>query len=256
MDEKLVIFEQPLSEYIRICLRLEYLFAQARYFLAQQSTWDDHAALNTIINLLNIADRPDIKSKLTNALHMHVSALTQLKQASEVDKTKLHFILDQLNKFIDILHHSHGKLGQPLLENEFLAAVRQRLNTPAGTIGFTMPAYHSWLQRSLDIRQHDLQRWLASFNQIEAIINLLLQLIRDRSEPMTQKAYQGFYQEPLQAGIPYQMIRIGLAPATNIYPDISIGRHRLAIHFFYLKDNGHGIQVTDDIEFQLTYCKL
>ena len=43
------IFEQPLNEIMRVCLRLEYLFKQLRYFITKDSVWEIQTAIITII---------------------------------------------------------------------------------------------------------------------------------------------------------------------------------------------------------------
>lgn len=253
--EKSIVYEQPLNELMRVCLRLEYLFGQVQYHLAGQSIWDVRAAMAAIIDILNVVDRPDIKSKLTNALQLHFSTLQQLHQSQNVDKEKLNQLLKELDQSQQILHNIYGKIGQELRDNEFLSAIRQRLATPAGTCDFALPAYHLWLSIPLELQQKELTNWLATFKELQGIINLLLQLTRNSTLPKIRVAPGGFYQEALSPNIPYQMIRVGLKD--NIYPDISVGKHRLSIYFYYFNSsNDRPSQVTKDVEFELIFCRL
>ena len=84
-----IIYEQPVSEHIRVCLRLELLFQQAKYRLQAGSVWDSRAAIITLIDILNLLDRPDIKTKLTKELCRYLSVLSRLEKTSEVDHQKL-----------------------------------------------------------------------------------------------------------------------------------------------------------------------
>jgi cell division protein ZapD len=256
METETIVYEQPLNEYIRFCLRLEYLFAQVKYYLDKQSHWDIHSTLATIIEIVNTIDRPDIKSKLTNALHLHLSALSELQASPGVNKGKLQNILHQLNQSIAVLHNTQGKLGQCLRDNEFLASIRQRMNIPGGTSNFAIPAYYLWLQQPLEQQQKTLRIWFSTFQQLQTIINLLLQLTRESAVPILQIAHQGFYQEMLATNISYQMIRVIIPKRNNIYPEISVGRHRLSIYFFNLDIANRATQVNDNVEFELARCKV
>jgi cell division protein ZapD len=257
MEARLITYEQPLNELMRFCLRLEYLFAQAQYHLSESTIWDVRAALSTIIDILNIIDRPDIKSKLTNALQLHYSTLTQLEHSPEIDQKKLHEVLLQLSDSQEVLHSIRGKLGQDLRDNEFLTSIRQRIINPAGTCDFAIPAYHLWLQQSVDVQRKELLDWFCTFDQLQEIVNLLLQLTRDSSEPKERIAVKGFYQEALSPNIPYQIIRIKLPLKYKIYPNISVGRHLVSVHIFNFNGTSyHAAQCLDDINFELTLCRL
>jgi len=256
METETIVYEQPLNEYIRFSLRLEYLFAQVKYYLDKQSHWDIRSALATIIEILNTIDRPDIKSKLTNALQLHSSALMQLHNSPDINKEKLQNILRRLNQLTNTLHNTQGKLGQCLRDNEFLATIRQRINTPGGTSNFAIPAYHLWLQQPLEQQQTTLQTWFDTFDQLQTIVNLLLRLTRESAVPTSQTAHHGFYQETLVTNISYQMIQVIIPKQTNVYPEISVGRHRLSIHFFNLNIASRATQVSDNVEFKLTRCKI
>ena len=256
MTSKTIIYEQPLNEQIRFCLRLEYLFAKVNHHLSSESPWNLHQVLNTILEILHITDRPNFKNKLGQALTQYASSLIQLEKLPEVDKQKLHATLKKINKLIDNLRTNTQKIGQVLRENEFLMAIQQRLYTPAGTCNFNLPAYYLWLQQDTTILKNQLSIWLSSFQQLQEITNLILKLTRESAPFKKIKANGGFYQSNLEANLHYQMIRIRLIPEKLLFPETSIGRHRLAIHFFTIDLNGRAAQTPDDITFELACCKI
>lgn len=250
------IFEQPLNEHIRICLRLEFLFAEAQYFIARESSWDSRQALAAILEILGVIDRPDLKSKLGQALNQYANFLLQLEAQPHVDKEKLKTTIKQLDNMIDYLHTNQGKIGHELRDNEFLFTIQQRLYTPAGTCGFCAPAYNLWLQQPLATRQNQLNTWLKPFAHIKSMVELLLQLTRGSTSSKPLNAENGFYQTSLDPAIPYQMIRITLHNSSMLYPEISVGRHRLTIHFFELTTAGRAAQTKRNVQFELACCKV
>lgn len=256
MTNEIIIYEQPLNEQIRLCLRFEYLFEQAAHYLHCESSWDLRQALSTILEILSVAERPDLKNKLGQALSQYASALTQLEKLPNIDKKKLHSMLKQIDQLIDEIRANTQKTGQELRENEFLMAIQQRLYTPAGTCNFSLPSYHLWLQQDKDVLKQQLSHWLDSFKQLQIIINLMLKLTRESASFKNTKAIGGFYQSNLEPNIQHQMIRISITPEKALFPEISVGRHRLAIHFFTLDINGRTAQTPDDIVFALACCRL
>jgi cell division protein ZapD len=251
-----MLYEQPLNEQIRLCLRLEYLFAQADYYLTKESPWDSHQMLKIILEILQAMDRPDLKNKFFQTLNQYTHSLSQLEKLENIDRKKLHNTLQQIDRLVDSLHTNQKKIGQDLRENEFLNAIQQRLYTPAGTCGFSMPAYHLWMQQDSTLRQRQLLIWFGYFTELQEIVNIILKLIRESTLFKVIDANGGFYQSNLDANTPYQLIRIKLLSQKNVFPEISVGRYRLAIHFFTLDINGRTAQTADDIKFELACCKM
>lgn len=256
MENETIIYEQPLNEQIRLCLRLEFLFEQTRHNLNGNSSWDLRQTLYSILEILNITDRPDLKSKLGQALNQHASSFAQLEKLPNIDKQKLHNTLKKIDQLLDDLRANTQKTGQVLRENEFLMAIQQRMYTPAGTCAFSLPPYYLWLKQDKKSLQQQLTNWLDSFKQLETIIDLMLQLTRESTSFKTTKAIGGFYQSNLESTTQHQMIRISIEPEKLLFPEISVGRHRLAVHFFTLDMNGRAAQTPDDIIFELACCKL
>lgn len=256
MDKNSIIYEQPLNEHIRVCLRLEYLFKKVRHHLDGDSTWDSHDAIVAIMEILNVLDRADIKSKIYNALRHHTTTLANFSNLPEIDQHKLQSTIGQLEQYSDLLHNTHGKLGQSLRDNDFLATIRQKLMVAGGTTDFDIPAYHLWLHLPIESRTANLRTWFAELKQIDKIVNLLLQLTRDRILAKTKIAEDGFYQENLDADASYQMVRVIMPREADMYPKISVGRHRLSIHFFQPNIADRPTQITNDVEFGLICCKI
>ena len=257
MENENITYEQPLNEQVRLCLRLEFLFAQVDHCLSKKSEWDIRQAINTLLKISNITDRPDLKNKLGQVLAWHAAALSQLENFPEVDKNKLRDTLNKINILLDNLRANTQKPGQILRENDFLNTIQQRLHASAGTCNFSLPGYYLWLQQDQEKIRTQLLAWLEAFQQIHEVIKIILNLTRQNTDFKKDiKATNGFYQANLETNINYQMIRIRLKGKKKLFPEISIGRHRLAIHFFNIDINGRAVQTTNDVIFELACCKI
>lgn len=249
-----IIYEQPVSEHLRICLRLELLFQQAKYRLQAGSIWDSRAAVGTLIDILNLLDRPDLKTKLTKDLCRYLAVLGRLEKTSDVDQQKLSMLLIDLENVIDTLQATRGKIGQDLRDNDFLSIIRQHHANPGGVSEFDSPAYYLWLKQSVQQHQHDLANWFKVFDVVQTAVSLILKIVRQSASPENKTAKDGFFQSVMDSQAACQLIRVILPHHTKLFPEISVSRHGLCIRFFPLNLQERSKQYQQEVNFKLTSC--
>jgi cell division protein ZapD len=256
MIENATIYEQPLNEIIRVCLRLEQLFAQIDHQISDASILGTRNVVTAIINVLQLLDRPDLKTKLAKELTNQAAILMRLENTPQIDKVKLQSILKQLDELSRCFIDSSGKIGQPLREIELLNNLRLHLASPGGGCSFDIPVYYQWLNQSTEKRKETLRSWLTEFNNVKHATSLLLQLTREGSKVQQKKAEQGFHQELLDPQINLRLIRVAIPNTIVAYPEISIGRHFLSIRFFAPNIHERPTQYFHNFDFWLSYCTL
>lgn len=252
--ENVIVYEQPLSEIFRACLRLEHLFELIDHQLADTSFHGTRNIINVIINILHLLDRPDLKAKLAKELSHQTAQLIRLKKSPQTDKEKLYKVVKQLEELTRSFIDSSGKIGQNLRDVGLLNNLRLHLMTPGGGLNFDIPVYHYWLSQPEEIRLDTIRSWLMEFQHIRTAINLLLRLVRE-STPIHQKiATHGFYQELLDAQQNLRLIRVSIPYDVRAYPEISIGRHFVSIRFFSPEIFLRPAPYQQNISFGLAYC--
>ena len=254
MINNTIIYEQPLNELIRVCLRLEQLFQQIDQLLEDSSILGTRQTILAVINLLNLLDRPDLKSKLAKELSHQISLLARLEHTPDVDRNKLHELVAQIDELSRYFIESSGKIGQQLRDIEMLNNLRLQLATPGGGCSFDIPVYHYWLQLPAIDRQQTIRTWLEEFNKIRLAITILLQLIRESSKSQRKTAEKGFYQELLDAQLNLRLIRVGLSPDSETFPEISVGRHFVGVRFYIPDIYNRPTQYPQDLNFWISYC--
>ena len=254
MDTK-IIYEQPLNERIRTLLRLEFLFAQAAQHLHDDSQWGSRNTLNSLLEILSIFGRTDLKTEVLKELERHSMALAKLELNPDIDHDRLKQILSELEKLGGELHKSGGPIAAALKENEFLGSIQQRGAIPGGTCDFDLPAYHFWLQQPTRRRTRDLAEWLGHFESIALAIKLILRLIRESTSFKAVTAESGFYQITLDPSHPCQLVRVAIDDNIPCYAEISGGRHRITVRFMELsKQDRHAKQAARSVNFELECC--
>lgn len=254
--DKPVIYEHPLNERVRTMLRLEHLFSQARHYLAGNSSWDSRAFITTLMNILDLFGRGDLKTEIIKEVERATNNLKRLLENPNVDHSRLKTILRALDHVYNGLHGMSQQLGQSLRDDEFLASIRQRTSIPGGTCDFDLPAYHQWLQRSNEQRAAAQAEWFASLEAVRQAVELVLKLIRNSAEPVEQLAEGGAYQQALDPNQPYQIIRIQLPGNAGCYPEVSGGRHRFTIRFLTMGEGKRPKQVSENVPFLVSCCNL
>ena len=256
---KRICYEQPLNERIRTLLRLEFLFQQIQDSAPGHSVWATRHALQGLIDLLNLTSRNELKSELRKELERHAASLNRLryKQTPDVDATTLEIILNDITQAMHRVNSIDNYAIESVRKNDFLSAIRQRSSIPGGTCLFDLPALHHWLQQDSDTRIGDIDSWLQPLQPLQDAIQLILRLVRESAIPTQEIAPAGFFQKALDSNSPSQLVRVILPSETNVFPEISGGRHRFSIRFMIQPDlNNKAIPSHDDIAFKLVCCVI
>lgn len=252
-----VTYEQPLNERMRTFLRLEVLMERLRSAMEGEETWRAHCSLNSLLEIVSLVNRVDVKNDLMLELDRQAANIGRLSADNGVDQQRLQEIVERLRHLSRKLHEMSGQLAQHLVRNELLASIKQRMSIPGGTCDFDLPAYHYWLSRKPELRRAVLKTWTEPFDQVMEATGLVLGLVRDSAVPTSQHATQGFFQQTLNLETPTQILRVRVDAASPVYPEISAGKHRFSIRFLRQPDIAtRATQTDEDISFELATCAL
>jgi cell division protein ZapD len=253
-SEQFVIFEQPLNEHLRICLRLEQLSLQLQEYLDNQSTRGSEIALITLLRLVDVMDRPDLKSKLMQMLTQYATSLGQLERFPQVDSERLKAILKHLDRLTHQLNHLPGRIGEPLRTNDFLNQLRPQLANPGGIFLHHVPTFTLWLEQPYELRSRELSQWANALQPLPEIAHLVVDLVRSSAIPQTVTTENGFYHQSLDC----QLIRVAVPVRLGIYAEISASPKRVSIRFvkpnYLTGERPH--QIAHPITFQLSCGKF
>lgn len=254
-----LVFEQPLNEQLRICLRLEQLLSQLQDHLHNHTAHGSQMALISILRIIDVIDRPDIKSKLMQTLTQYANTLSQLERLPQVDGKRLQAILTQLDDLIQQLHKMQGRVGDALRANEFLNPLRPQMANPGGIFLHHVPNLALWLNQPVEQRLEQLSEWTTGLHPLPAIASLILDLTRQSTSPQEIKTTNGFYHQPLDPALPCHLIRVILPGELNAFAEISAGKHRLSIRILKpdYKSSERPKQISDqEIIFLLVCCRI
>jgi cell division protein ZapD len=248
-------YELPLNERMRTFLRIEFLYRQLLYSSETDSRWATRATISTLLEILAILLRGDVRGEIHKELDYHINALQRFQSQPGVDNKRL-------EKLIRNLVESRGEVSavgtqylQPLKESEFLRAIQHRNSIPGGTCEFDLPEYNHWLRQPYARRQQDVERWIGSIRPLCDAVVEILWLIRESAELVDRTAFNGMYQHSMRKDGHGRLLRVILGSGSELYPEISGSQHRFTVRFLeWSTIERRAVQTGHDVAFQLAIC--
>ena len=228
-ENKAFIFEYPINECIRTCLKLEPIIKQIERISGQTHPQQHKAQILLIITLIHILERQDIKTKFVKLITQQQANLLALQDNNKVDQATLQFWIQKLKSLSTNIQNTTSLTGT-LKDDALLNFILQQPSSTQSVPNFMVPQLQCWLQLPDEHRLNQLAKWRQSLSLIEQLLNTLLPLIRN-SKPFKQElSSASFFQTNLNKEQEIHLVRIKIFKP-DIYPEISIGKHRMIIHF-------------------------
>jgi len=254
-DAGVLVFEQPLNERMRTFLRLDFLYNQALYHNEVSSPWSSRAAVSSLIDILAISTRGDVRSDVLKELESQLATLNEFQSNPGVDSQRLKTLVANLTRLRGDLMTAGSAFLQPVRDSEFLNAIKHRSAIPGGTCEFDLPDYYFWLSQPDEARMRAFSQWLGLLRPMCDAIAELLWLTRQNGRSRRETAKGGAFNMTFDKDNPLQLLRISLAASEGLYPEISGSHHRCNVRF--LTWNGlasRPTQTEKDVPFILSCC--
>lgn len=249
-------YDYPFNERIRTLLRVEDLFAKVLYNVEAGHEYHHHSALLTLLQILDVVDRAELKIDLLQELERQRLTMSALIGNPAIAADTLTSILYNIDIAAEALRAETTKLGQTLRANEWLMSIKQRAGIPGGVCEFDVPSYHYWLGLGEARRRQDFQAWLTPLMPMHQAIGIILHILRGSGFTTQLVANSGAYQQMLSGAKPAQMLRIEVADDVTCFPEVSANKYAINIRFNTLDCSQKPQKYDEDVEFTLTLCNL
>ena len=250
-----LVFEQPLNERMRTFLRLDFLYSQALYHNEMASQWGTRAAVSSLIDILAIITRSDVRSDALKELERQLTQLAEFQSKPGVDTNRLKTLIANLTRLRSELLNTGIANLQPLKESDFLNAIKHRSSIPGGTCEFDLPDYLYWLSQPDEVRVKAFNQWLTVLRPLCDAVSELIWLIRQNGRTRQETAPGGNFTITFDRENPLQLLRIALPASMGLYPEVSGSHHRCNMRFLSWKGIAErATQADSDVKFLLTCC--
>jgi cell division protein ZapD len=248
-------YEQPVNERMRTLMRLEFLYQQMLYHSELEADWAARAATSSLLDIMAILARSDIRSDVYKELDHQISDLQRFRSQPEVDNHRLQSLIANLVASRQELDEVGTQYLQPLKDCEFLSSIKHRSAIPGGTCEFDLPEYGHWLRQPFARRQQDMSSWLGTIRPVCDAVLELLWLIRECAQPLDKVASNGMYQHRMPKDASCRLLRVSLCEDSQLYPEISGSQHHFTVRFLeWSTIESRAVQTTRDVKFRISIC--
>jgi cell division protein ZapD len=254
-SDRTLVFEQPLNERMRTFLRLDFLYSQALYHNETASQWGTRAAVSSLIDILAIITRSDVRSDTLKELDRQLTQLGEFQSNPGVDTNRLKTLITNLTRLrTELLNAGIANL-QPLRDSDFLNAIKHRSSIPGGTCEFDLPDYLYWLSQPDEVRVRAFNQWLTVLRPLCDAVSELIWLTRQNGRTRQENAPGGNFTITFERENPLQLLRIAIPASMGLYPEVSGSHHRCNVRFLSWKGLAErATQGETDVKFLLTCC--
>ena len=249
------VFEHPLSERVRLLLRLGQFFKRLAFHLEKNSIWDTHAAISVLLRLVDICSRSDLKGELIIELNRQKDCM--LRKHARPYQHLIQAATEELSALTEKLIDHDGRLGNHLKDNDFLQNVQQRCFSSNDSNIVGLPVYQLWLDLPPEQRQADLVNWLTPFKLLETSVTTGLANIRSNQEKLRLKAPKGYFHQTFTNDQmrECQIIQVQCDDDARTFPKLSAGKHGMSIQFYAWNVEATSSQRSEkDVHFTITFC--
>jgi len=240
---------------MRTFLRLEFLYQQLLYNYDTDSTWATRATIASLLEIMAILTRGDVRSEVHKELDVQIDNLRRYQSQPEVDAGRLGVFLNNLARNREQVDGIGTQFMQPLKTCEFLSSIKHRSSIPGGTCEFDLPEFNHWLRQPYVRRQEDVTNWVDVIRPLCDAVTAVLWLVRESAHPVDKTAVNGMYQHRMQKDASCRLLRVTLPPGSRLYPEISGSQHRFTIRFLeWSTIDSRAVQTGHDVKFKLSIC--
>lgn len=223
MSENQIVYQLAVNSLSKIALRLERLFLAIEQSCQEKSPIIHHYALKSIIEIIKLVEKPELKSRFVKEL-MRIEHAVNKSQTQISDASYARLFIQ-----VQMLSHIAGRFGDTIHQDPFLQSIRLAQSAHPSDCELHAPQLLFWLESPTQTRQEQLLTWVHSLQVLRDTVTIYLSLLRDtaRFEPI--ELINGFYQCSLPTRSEHQLIMLSMLREDNIVPKIQIGHHGLSI---------------------------
>ena len=248
------IYELPLNERLRTFMRIEFLYSRLKYFSSNlDDNWQTRTVIHTLLEIYSILSRTDVRREVLADLDRYIMQMQRFQSAPDADNNMVNDVLEDLDSIKDQVVDIGTDYLLKLREDEFIASLLHRHTLPGGKAEFDMPKYKFFLESDKKNVVVQINRWIDVMRPICEGIDKLMWIIRESNEPIATVAVGGQYNHQIERRTQISLVRI-ITNDTNVYPEISGGRHLIAVRFFNQNRDGEYVQFEDNVEFKISLC--
>ena len=248
MQSDIITFQLATHFLPKVALRLECLYETIQQACEETHPVIHHYALNNIIEIIKLIEKPELKSRFLKELMRIEHALIKTPDILSEDWH------DNLNAQILRLTTVAGPFGEGIHHNPFLQSIRISLPSHTNDCETYAPQLRWWLASSPAMRQRNLTEWLSLLHTLQSTVSFYLNLLREKAQFNQIKLISGFYQRPLPPRTTCHLILLHIDKSFGMVPQMQLGHHGLSLRLCEASTM-HEVRETDAL-LEIGICQI
>ena len=255
----MITFEFPLNERIRRLLRIEEIYQKFEHQLKNTHDYFEFSCFNTLFEIVQLVSRSDLKIDFLQELERQEKKQLVLLDHQGLKEGQLDpkEIISMIQVARKKLENIDVKPGFNFNNNLFLEEVKKRISSPGGLLDVDFPNFRNWsIQKTRKSKLEDFKTWAQPLMVFKDAASVILLILRYQCQVESIKAKEGKHQQTIDPLKTFDLIRLELENALNIYPEISANKYTVNIFFNQLNKELKKEPVKSNLEFKYSICWL
>ena len=255
----MITFEFPLNERIRRLLRIEEIYQKFEHQLKNTHDYFEFSCFNTLFEIVQLVSRSDLKIDFLQELERQEKKQLVLLDHQGLKEGQLDpkEIISMIQVARKKLENIDVKPGFNFNNNLFLEEVKKRISSPGGLLDVDFPNFRNWsIQKTRKSKLEDFKTWAQPLMVFKDAASVILLILRYQCQVESIKAKEGKHQETIDPLKTFDLIRLELENALNIYPEISANKYTVNVFFNQLNKELKKEPVKSNLEFKYSICWL
>lgn len=225
----MAVYELAMSESSRLCTKLEKTFQQVRSHLNKRGFESRHMALESVLDLMQVLDRPDVRARLVQTLQTILDYLHNISSSSGVHAQRVQILQSEFRHDLEFLHASTTRLGSALFEDATLMLLRSHLNVHGQAAYQISSVCHLWKTQDDGLVFSCFQRWIEPVLPLERTVMRVMSFMREHYKTYPCEVDNGFSKWSLTKG--ESIFMVGIVVPNMIVPAVSSGQNLISVTF-------------------------
>lgn len=255
----MITFEFPLNERIRRLLRIEEIYQKFEHQLKNTHDYFEFSCFNTLFEIVQLVSRSDLKIDFLQELERQEKKQSVLLDHQGLKDGQLDpkEIISTIQVARKKLENIDVKPGFNFNNNLFLEEVKKRISSPGGLLDVDFPNFRNWsIQKTRKSKLEDFKTWAQPLMVFKDAASVILLILRYQCQVESIKAKEGKHQQTIDPLKTFDLIRLELENALNIYPEISANKYTVNVFFNQLNKELKKEPVKSNLEFKYSICWL
>lgn len=248
MRPDFLIYQFPINYLTKVSLYLENLFSSISSACESSEEIIHHYALKSIIDIINLIEKPEIKSRYVKEL-MRIEHLINQSQAFISDKSYARLFVQ-----LQVLGKINSRFGSTVYQDSFMHSMRFVFNSKDES-EILNPQLIFWLNKDVTHRQNDISVWLENLLPVYNTVDTYLSILRETVDFKTIDIESGYYHKNITNKITQHLIVIKMSNLDGIIPKVNVTNNIINIRLCdaYSMQEVRG---SEDFQLELAVCQL